>query len=157
LAQHDELGEIYAARARELADDAALCEAAGTAALWAAARRRYAPRDAFDAQADGTADAWLSERAPEARTSAAEAPVRSDDERSPASLVSRMRQEIGRRRLPLRVVVKHNLASLAATGDGIVQVIAGRMLTRRDVERTVLHEVAGHVEPRVAASEARLG
>jgi hypothetical protein len=155
LSTHGELGEIYAGRARELADDAALCETAGTGGLWAAARRRYARRDRFDAEADAAADAWLAEV--DAPSPAAEPLVRSDDERSPLSLVSRLRQEIGRRRLPLRVVIKDNLASLAATGDGFVQVIAGRPLTPRDVERTVLHEIAGHVEPRVLASSARLG
>jgi hypothetical protein len=158
LDREGELGALYAGRALELGDDAALCEAAGTAGLWALARRRYARRDRFDADADATADAWLSERAPEGVAPDAEAQgVRSDDERSPTSLVSRMRQEIGRRRLPLRVVVRDNLASLAATGDGFVQVVAGRRLTQRDVERTVLHEMAGHVEPRVVASSARLG
>lgn len=168
LDTHGELGEIYAARARELSDDAALCETAGTPGLWAAARRRYARRDRFDAAADTTADVWLSESLSEvlfepATHSPSEPapgdapPVRSDDERSPASLVSRLRQEIGRRRLPLRVIVKDNLASLAATGDGFVQVVAGRALTRKDVERTVLHEIAGHVEPRILASSARLG
>jgi hypothetical protein len=161
LARRGELGEIYAARAHELADDAALCEAAGTPGLWALARRRYARRDRFDAEADATAEAWLAEHPPEHGAPAASAgtpepEMRSDDERSPASLVSRLRQEIGRRRLPLRVVIKDNLASLAATGDGFVHVAAGRALTRRDVERTVLHEIAGHVEPRMLASRARL-
>jgi Domain of unknown function (DUF1704) len=161
LAKHGELGEIYAARARELADDAALCETAGTPALWGAARRRFAQRDRFDADADATADTWLAERPgdapPDPDGADREQAVRSDDELSPASLVSRLRQEIGQRRLPLRVVVKDNLASLAATGDGFVQVVKGRRLSRRDVERTVLHEIEGHVEPRVVASSARLG
>jgi hypothetical protein len=154
LGARGELGVIYAARARELADDAALCESAGGPGLWPAARRRYARRDRFDALADTTAEAWLGERDP---GPPAEARVRSDDARSPDSLVSRMRQELGSRRLPLRVVVNDNLASLAATGDGFVQVIAGRPLLRRDVERTVLHEIEGHVEPRMAATAARLG
>lgn len=148
------LGEIYAARARELAEEAALCESAGKPGLWAAARRRYAPRDAFDAQADATAATWLDERAEAAPM---EEPVRSDDETKPGSLVSRMRQELGRRRLPLRVIVNRNLASLAATGDGFVHVVADRALSRRDVERTVLHEVDGHVVPRIASSAARVG
>jgi hypothetical protein len=150
-----ELGAIYAARAREVADDAAICESAGSEDLWAAARRRYARRDRFDAEADAMAERWLAERAEESASD--EEPVRSDDERSPRSLLSRMREEIGRRRLPLRVVVRDNLASLAATGDGLVQVVAGRPLGARDVERTVLHEIAGHVEPRVFASRVRLG
>ncbi|APR80078.1 Hypothetical protein A7982_05425 [Minicystis rosea] len=154
LEPHGELGAIYAARAMEMADDASLCEHAGTAGLWDAARRRYARRDRFDDEADVVAKEWLAEETPSADD---EALVRSDDERSPRSLVARMREEIGKRRLPLRVVVKDNIASLAATGDGFVQVIAGKMLAMRDVERTVLHEIEGHVEPRVAASGNALG
>jgi len=153
------LGEIYAAKARELALDAEICETAGTPALWQAARRRYARRDGFDVAADAIADEWLVEPLHEESIPHPDgAPeVRSDDERSPASLLSRLTQEIGRRRLPLRVLVKDNLASLAATGDGFVQVVAGRMITRRDVERTVLHEIVGHVEPAVRAASAYLG
>jgi hypothetical protein len=154
LETRGELGVIYAARARELADDAALCEEAGTAGLWAAARRRYARRDRFDDEADRTAAAWLAEAPPPGDDDDL---VRSDDEGSPRSLVCRMREEIGRRRLPLRVVVKENIASLAATGDGFVQVAAGKLVTRRDVERTVLHEVDGHAAPRVLAADVPLG
>jgi hypothetical protein len=152
------LGALFAARARELCEDAALCEAAGTAGLWAAARLRFRRRDAFDAQADAMAEAWLGpgpdDGAPPGDDGLL---VRSDDEGSDRSLLSRMRQEIGRRRLPLRVHVKDNLASLAATGDGFVQIIAGRLLRARDVERTVLHEIDGHVEPRLRAAGTALG
>ena len=149
-----DLGAIYAARARELGDDAALCDAAGTPDLWAAARRRFARRDAFDDDADREASTWLDEPSPPAER---EERVRSDDDRSPRSLVSRMREEIGKRRLPFRVIVRDNLASLAATGDAHVQVIAGRALPARDVERTVLHELEGHAEPRARAAKADLG
>lgn len=154
LEERGDLGAIYAARARELGEDAALCERAGTPALWAAARARYARRDRFDDEADAEARAWLDEPPP---PPAGEERVQSDDELSPGSLVSRMREEIGKRRLPMRVVVRHNIASLAATGDGFVQVIAGRALSRRDVERTVLHEIEGHAAPRVLAASAPLG
>jgi hypothetical protein len=157
LAGRGELGQIYAARARELADEASLCEEAGGPGLWPAARRRYARRDRFDALSDTTADAWLGEGPAGPGPADEEAPFRSDDEAARGSLVRRMREEIGRRRLPLRVVVKDNLASLAATGEGFVQVIAGRRLTRRDVERTVLHELAGHAEPRFLAAAAPVG
>jgi hypothetical protein len=156
LAERGELGQIYAARAQELADEAALCEEAGGPGLWRAARRRYARRDGFDALSDTTADAWLGEPSHEGPDDD-DARVPSDDEAAHGSLVRRMREEIGRRRLPLRVVVKDNLASLAATGEGFVQVIAGRRLTRRDVERTVLHEIEGHVEPRVLSVTAQVG
>ncbi|MFO0755671.1 MAG: DUF1704 domain-containing protein [Byssovorax sp.] len=151
------LGVVYAARARELAEEAALCEHAGTPGLWAAARRRYARRDRFDTDADALAVTWLDE--PEAAApSPDELPcVRSDDEADPRSLLSRLRREIGRRRLPIRAVVSPNIASLAATGDGFVQVVAARMLSVRDVERTVLHEIEGHVLPRLASARHRLG
>jgi Domain of unknown function (DUF1704) len=151
------LGALFAARAREVGEDAALCEAAGTPGLWAAARLRYRRRDAFDADADAMAEAWLAPGADDDGPRDDGPPVRSDDEGSEGSLLSRMRQEIGRRRLPLRVYVKDNLASLAATGDGFVQVIAGRPLRARDVERTVLHEIEGHVEPRLRAASATIG
>jgi hypothetical protein len=153
LSREGALGAIYAARARELDDEAALCEEAGGPGLWAAARRRYARRDHFDDRADALAETWLRE----GPAIAPEALVRSDDERDPASLLCRLREEIGRRRLPLRVLVSPNLASLAATGDGFVQIVADRGMSRQDVERTVLHEIEGHVLPRLAGARAALG
>ena len=148
------LGAVYAGRARELEIEAALCEHAGGPGLWAAARRRYALRDGFEALADAAAAAWLDERAPAPGEIVT---TRSDDEREPTSLVSRLRQELGRRRLPLRVLVSRNLASLAATGEGFVQIVAERALSPRDVERTVLHEIEGHVLPRHASTTAPIG
>ena len=164
LEREGDLGGLYAGRARELADEAAICRGVGGSELWVAARRRFARRDSFDDAADALVARWLEDGAgaPSRGEEAAEcddgaAPTRSDDEGSPSSLVSRMRQEIGARRLPVRVVVARELASLAATGDGAVQVVAGRWLPPRDVERTVLHEVLGHVLPRVGATAAHLG
>lgn len=154
LAGQGELGAVYAGRASELAAEAAICEAAGGAGCWAAARRRYAARDAFDEQADALAATWVEQEAGAA--SSDEERVRSDDARSPLSLLSRMRREIGERRLPLRVVIA-DIAPLAATGDGVIQVARGRMLTRDDVERTVLHEIEGHAAPSVRAAALPLG
>ena len=68
-----------------------------------------------------------------------------------------MREEIGRRRLPFRVVVADDLAALAATGHRTVWIASGRRVSRADVERTVLHEIEGHVLPRVRASALDLG
>lgn len=81
----------------------------------------------------------------------------SDDEADPRSLVSRMRQEIGARRLPARVIVVTGIAPLAATGDGVVQVSAGRRVSPEDVERTVAHEIDGHLVPAFAARQKRIG
>src|SRR5689334_5211195 len=157
LEREGELGAIYAARARELAFEATLCEEAGKPGLWAAARRRYPRRDSFDTDADHIAEAWLKDGGAAAAAEEEQPTVRSDDESDPASLLVRLREEIGRRRLPLRVMVSPNLASLAATGDGFVQIVADRRMSRRDVERTVLHEIEGHVMPRLAGQRAAIG
>jgi len=149
------MGRLYAGRARELADEATVASSVGTSGFWPAARRRFAPRDQFDAAADALSARWLDGGPHEAGPESSET-IRSDDDRDPRSLVSRIRQELGARRLPLRVVISRDLASLAATGDGAVQVVADRPLTRRDVERTVLHEIEGHVLPRLAATTVPL-
>jgi len=149
------LGEVYAGRALEIADEARIAEAVGRPALFAAARKRFGKRDHFDDEADALAREFLSEAPGEV----GEAPlfVRSDDEGAEGSLVRRMRAEIGARRLPFRVIVMRGISALAATGEGIVQVAAGRPMTRADVERTVLHEIEGHVMPRCRASGMGLG
>ena len=86
-----------------------------------------------------------------------DARVRSDDEGDESSLISRMASEVGRHRLPIRVVPQVGLASLAATGDGVILVAPGKWILRRDVERTVLHEIAGHALPRAEATLQPIG
>lgn len=139
------LGGIYAARAREIAEEARVCASVGKASMREAARRRYARRDAFCDKADALARAWLAGEGDADREQLDR--IVSDDERDPRSLVSEMRRAVGTRRLPLRVVIVRDLAPLAATGDGFVQVAAGRSITVRDVARTVLHEIEGHAAP----------
>jgi hypothetical protein len=68
-----------------------------------------------------------------------------------------MEEAVSRLRLPFSVVVQPQLAALAATGDRQIYVAAGRMLTREDVERTVLHEIEAHAIPRGRAAHAKLG
>jgi hypothetical protein len=148
------LGAVYAARARELCDEAAICSAAGTDRLRSLARHRFRRRDGFDDAADALAAGWLAE-GPE--DCPGEPRVQTDDEGCSWSLVSRMREELGTRRLPFRVVTVRDLSALAATGEGVVQVAMGRSVTLGDVERTVLHEIEGHVLPRCRAGSLRLG
>lgn len=152
LAGNGPLGIIYAARARELVEEARVCASVGTPAMWEAARRRYKRRDVFDAEADVLAMEWLA---------GPEEPIEydcivSDDDQNPASLLSEMRRAVGERRLPLRVIVTRDLAPLAATGDGFIQVAAGRLVSPRDVARTVLHEIEGHAIPSARAKELPL-
>jgi hypothetical protein len=156
------LGAIYAARARELRLEAAIVEAAGTPKVTALAGERYlgsSPADGMDGRkADDLALDW-TERGPEderVREGNAEPRVRSCDAGDPRSLVLRMCAEVGRKHLSMRVAVQAGMASLAATGDGVILIAARKWLTSRDVERTVLHEIEGHALPRARAARAPL-
>jgi hypothetical protein len=82
--------------------------------------------------------------------------IRSCDAKDPRSLLSRLASEVGRRHLPMRVSVQSGMASLAATGDGVILVAQKKWLSRRDIERTVLHEIEGHALPRARAARAPL-
>lgn len=144
--------DVVAERARELAIEAALCEAVGTPELSRLAGERFglAKREVKE-EASRTCARWLGEqREPESGGMLA------SDDRDPRSLVSRLRSEVGRLRLPFAVVIQPALAPLAATGDRVILVAAGRPTTERDVARTVLHEIEGHVLPRARALKASL-
>jgi hypothetical protein len=147
------LARLYAERARELALEAEIVASRGTPRLAILAARRYDPGpDA--AQADVLANALAISRDAhddEPRD------VTSDDEGDPRSLVAAMRAALGARKLAVRVVITRGLAPLAAVGDGVVQIAAGRRIRARDVERTVLHEIVGHVEPAERAARSPLG
>ena len=146
LAHHEPsvLARAYAARAYELALEALLATEVGTAGFAARARLRFAP-DATD-EATKLAEAWVRETEPEPTIDC------TSDGEEPTSLASRLREEIGKHLFPFRVLVSPSLAPLAATGQRVVLVAAGRTVARVDVERTVLHELEGHVRPRVRAS-----
>lgn len=148
----EEVEAVVAERARELAVEAAICEAVGTRELGKLAEERFAPgtREVGD-EAARTRAAWLAEE-PEVEKGATMA----SDDADPASLVSRLRAEVGRLRLPFAVVIQPALAPLAATGDRVILVAPGRPTTERDVARTVLHEIEGHVLPRARAQRASL-
>jgi hypothetical protein len=147
------LGATYAARALEVADEARIVCARGTKRVRDLAARRYAAPALVAACADALAQSWLAEPAHDGPPPL----VRSDDASDPRSLVSRLSEEIGRLRLDVRVTVARSLAPLAAVGDRLVQVAADRHLSIEDVERTVLHELQGHVVPTSVARRATVG
>jgi hypothetical protein len=153
------LGRVYAARARELCTEAAIVDAVGTPQIRTPAARRFlgsTPQDGADLdEADRLADAWSDPTA--AEPDPGDELVRTCDEDDPRSLVSALSREVGRARLPIRVVVDPDLASMAATGDGVILVAAHQWVRPRDVERTVLHEIAAHALPRIRAASAKLG
>jgi hypothetical protein len=143
------LDRLYLDRLRELSLEAELCAAAGTTRVGRLARERFAADEGVARQASALCASWRAHPAedpPAAR-------VASDDD-DPRSLLSRMRAEVGRRRLPFTVVIQPSLAPLAATGDGVIFVAPGRPVTDEEVTRTVLHEVVGHACPRARSHES---
>ena len=160
------LGWLYAARARELCLESALVGATGTPKLTTLARQRFLASDGGaddDAQrADELALDWASEPLADSAVTQRDAGadedsgtrVRSCDAMDPRSLLCRLAGEVGRKRLPMRVSVQAGMASLAATGDGVILVAKNKWLRVRDIERTVLHEIEGHALPRARAARA---
>ena len=144
------LGAAYAARALELECEAQAAEHIGTAAFAACCARRY-PLEA-SAEADA-ADAWATRwiQAPDAAQTALH---RSDDRADPESLICAL--ERAAEGLPVRVQIR-NQAAAASVGDGFVGVRAGLWHSRETVTRIVLHEIEGHVRPRVLAQREALG
>jgi hypothetical protein len=146
------LDAVYLERVRELALEAELCAAAGTAVLGRLARERFAPRSpAVARRASSLCEAWLAEPVVPARGEAI-----ASDGADPRSLLSLMRAEVGRLHLPFTVVTQSSLAPLAATGDGVILVAPDRPVTEEDAARTVLHEIDGHARPRARAAETAL-
>lgn len=148
-----ELAELYVERARELEIEAEIVAARGTTRVAAIAKRRFEVAASLAEEADALAERWLAEG--EAEGADAEL-VRTDDAADPRSLLSRAQKEVGRLRLPVRLVVTPSLAPLAAAGDRLLQIGAGRRGTVTDIERTVLHEVYGHLLPMHRAERGAL-
>lgn len=141
---------LYAERAEELALEAELSGCPGKPRFAELARRRFARTEEISARALALARERAGDGPPPAGEAAA-----SSDGAEPGSLLNRLREEIGRRRVPFTVRVVRGLSSLAATGERQVLVAEGRALHAEDVERTVLHEIEGHVLPRVLAERER--
>jgi hypothetical protein len=148
------VGQLYAARARELEIEAALASEAGTGVLGALARARFhSANPAKAGEATILARKWINEGR-ESNDSGAEL-LMSDDPVA-GTLLTRMREEVSRLGLPFAVVVQPSLAALAATGERHILVAAGRPCSKEDVERTVMHEIEAHAIPRTRAAQARL-
>ena len=148
------VGQLYADRARELEIEAALASEAGTGVLGALARARFrSDNPARAGEATILARKWINEgrdgMPPSGELLPSDAPV-------PGSLLTRMREEVGRLTLPFAVVVQPSLSALAATGERHILIASGRLCSAEDVERTVMHEVEAHAIPRTRAALARL-
>jgi hypothetical protein len=147
-----DLDALYLERVRELSLEAAMCAAAGTPEVGRLSPRRFAPlRPAEARDASACCAAWLAEPKTPAPTD-----TLASDADDPGSLLSLLRAAVGRHKLPFTVMVQPALASLAATGDGVLLVAPGRPITPEDAARTVLHEIEGHALPRTRARTSTL-
>ena len=144
------LGAAYAARALELECEAAAAEQIGTPNFAGCCAGRYPLESSPDADA---AEAWAArwiQAADDPHTTL----HRSDDRSDPESLVRAL--ERATEGLPVRVQIR-NQAAAAAVGEGFIGVRAGLWHSRENVTRIVLHEIEGHVRPRVLAQREALG
>ncbi len=150
----DPLMGLYVARCDELALELSMVERVGQAEFGELAARRF-PTDRTaetEAVVRGLAN---GERALEC--SASESKDCTSDGAEASSLVSRVRALVGALRLPFRVAIRAHLVPMAATGDGIILVAAGRRLSEEAAVRTAMHEVMGHAVPRARAARQSLG
>ena len=142
------LGELVRARALELRLEAAMAEAIGTRAFGELALERFRQPARAARAADKTAAAWTGARARD------RGPLVRSDSDDPRSLLSQVRAAVGRHRAPFAVRVTGAISTLAATGERTVYVASGRPVSERAARRIALHEVLGHVLPRVRAAGA---
>ncbi|HEY0463046.1 MAG TPA: tyrosine/phenylalanine carboxypeptidase domain-containing protein [Polyangiaceae bacterium] len=144
------LGAAYGARALELECEAVAAVQIGAPAFARCCARRYPLESSPDAHA---ADAWAARWI----HAADEAPTklhRSDDRADPESLICTLERVA--EGLPVRVQIRNQTAA-ASVGDGFIGVRAGLWHSRESVTRIVLHEIEGHVRPRVLAQREELG
>lgn len=148
LASGSDEERLLSGRAEELALEAQLAEQVGSAEFPGLAARRFPlPEDAEASHR--LAELWLTAPyAPEAASGL----HASDDARDPESLCSKLSRRIAAERWPVRVELVPGLVSLAAVADGVVRIRPGAMLTAGVAERIALHEVEGHVRPRVVGA-----
>jgi hypothetical protein len=152
------LATLYAERATELELEAALAEHIGSPGFALLARRRHRARGTPDWPiAERLARDWA--RAGHASPTGQEPQTlfASDDAGTPYSLLRLISEQIGQLRSALRVVVVRELASRAATGDGVIYVRAGVRLSASAGLRIARHEVLGHALPRVRARQLPIG
>jgi len=68
-----------------------------------------------------------------------------------------MTQQVARLKLPVAVVLREELQSVAAAAEDTVWIRPGVWLSRREARRIVVHELLGHVLPRLSARSISLG
>jgi len=156
------LARLYRARVDEVRLEILAAAAVGSALFTELARARFAP-SAEHEEAIVLSASWARAHDPEPEAETAldaavpTTPSIASDDRHPRSLVSRLRAEVARRRLPFTVKTSRSMTALAAISGDTLWVAEGRVLTSLDVERTVVHEIEAHALPRTRARSLAIG
>jgi len=140
--------KLLAGRARELELSAALAERVGAAGFAELAARRFPLPEEPQAMAR-LAQQFLTASPGATPQEDREILHISDDQRDPDSLWSHISRLLSRERFAVRLELAPGLVSLAGVADGVVRLRPGARLTSRVARRIALHEVEGHVAPRV--------
>ena len=151
LAQGDLESRLLAERALELELEASLVEHVATPEFAALATRRFPPPSASSGA--GQMARELAGLAPEPASDGREPLHLSDDAHDPDSLWSQILRLLARVPAGVRVERVVGLVSLAAVAEGAVRVRAGARLSAAVARRIALHEVEGHVRPRVTGRQ----
>jgi hypothetical protein len=141
---------LLAERAQELELEADLGEHVGEPEFDALARQRFPlPKD--PTATHKLAEVFLS--APGGPNDVENAGILHDssDPRDPHSLWSQLSRLLEAEGFAVRLEIVVGLVSLAAVANGVVRVRAGARLSEKAARRIALHEVEGHVRPRVNA------
>jgi hypothetical protein len=143
---------LLAERALELELEASLAEHVGQPGFTALAQRRFAlPQEPSATRK--LAEQLLTAPGPANVTEDGQVLHDSDDARDPKSLWSEVARRLQAERWPVRIEVVPGLVSLAAVADGVVRIRAGARLAATVGRRIALHEVEGHVRPRILGQE----
>jgi len=156
LAGGDPIDALYAARADELVLEARIAEAIGSPHFAALARQRFPVSS--ESRVREQARAWARSSAPALGKEVGEAEtIRSDARADSRSLLSQMLSEVALQKLPISVLLKDDLQSVAATTSDGVLIKPGVLLSAGEARRIVVHELLGHALPRLEARAAPLG
>lgn len=154
LDRHDTEQRLLAERAEELELEASLAEHVGEPLFAELARKRF-PLPAQAPQVRKLAEQLLTAPPSASCVEPDEGLHDSSDARDPKSLWSELSRRLRAEHFEVRLEVVVGLVSLAAVADGVVRLRAGARLSERVARRIALHEVEGHVRPRVVGR--RLG
>jgi hypothetical protein len=149
LGTHDTEQRLLAQRAQELELEAALAEHVAEPGFAELARQRF-PLPEEPSLARKLAEQFLTAQPSGNSPEIGDILHDSSDARDPKSLWSELSRRLEVERFAVRIEVVVGLVSLAAVADGVVRVRAGARLSEREARRIALHEVEGHVRPRVA-------